>query len=206
MYLTATAAIVKGLHLPFPSAADEGTYSLASILVLGGSSGVGASTIELLRLLLPSAVILATSSAKHHSRLISLGASQCFERDDMAGIKNAVGDVGVDAIVDTVSAAANQPTVFEFLGESRARLYAEIATGVKVEVPEGVNSTFISASAALGTEGVQRAVSNLYELVQTGKYRLPVNVKLAGVGFDAIPDALTRLQKGVSGEKLVVSL
>jgi len=115
-HLTAAAAIVDGLHVPLPHLDPIDSSSLASILVLGGSSGVGSSAIQLLRPALPSATILTTSSAKHHDHLVSLGADKCFERftqDDTSTIKAAtLGGVGVDAILDPVQAGASQPSIF----------------------------------------------------------------------------------------------
>ena len=91
-YLTAAASITGGLHVPLPYLDPTGSSSLKSVLVLGGSSAVGAAAIQLLRLALPSAMILATSSANHHAHLVSLGATKCFERsaqEDTSAVKAA---------------------------------------------------------------------------------------------------------------------
>jgi hypothetical protein len=46
----------------------------------------------------------------------------------------------------------------------------------------------------------------LASLVQSGKYKLPVEVEVAGNGLDSIKQGLDKLMKGVSGTKYVVSL
>ena len=198
------------MHVPLPYLDSTDSSSLKSILVLGGSSNVGAAAIQLLRLALPSASILTTSSAEHHAHLISLGATKCFDRsaqEDTSSIKAATpGDSGVDAILDAVTAAATQPAVFTALNPKGPKIYAHVVTGQNVEVPEGVESTGIFGQQILGAKGGTKAMPGLASLVQSGKYKLPVKVEVLGKGFNAIEPGLDKLMKGVSGTKYVVSL
>jgi NADPH:quinone reductase-like Zn-dependent oxidoreductase len=183
---------------------------LKSILVLGGSSGVGAAAIQLLRLALPSAIILTTSSAKHHAHLLSLGATKCFERsaqDDTSAIKAASpGGSGVDAILDTLSAAASQPAVFTALNSTGPKIYSQVVTGANVEVPEGIKSTVIFGRQIFDAKGGMTAMPGLASLIENEKYKLPFKVEVIGKGFDTIEQGLDKLMKGVSGTKYVVSL
>ena len=209
-YLTAATTISVGLHVPLPYLDSTGSSSLKSILVLGGSSNVGAAAIQLLRLALPSATILTTSSAEHHDRLVSLGATKCFDRsaqEDPSSIKAATpGDSGVDAILDAVAAAAAQPVVFTALNPQGPKIYTQPLTGQNVEVPEGVESKAVFAQDIFGTKGGMNALPGLVSLVQSGKYKLPVKVDVLGKGFKTIDQGLDKLMKGVSGTKYVVSL
>jgi NADPH:quinone reductase-like Zn-dependent oxidoreductase len=183
---------------------------LRSILVLGGSSGVGAAAIQLLRLALPSANILTTSSAKHHAHLLELGATKCFERsaqDDTPAIKAASpGSSGVDAILDTVSAAASQPAVFTALNLTGPKIYSQVMTGANVEVPQGIKSTVVFGRQIFDAKGGMTAMPGLASLIESRKYKLPVKVEVIGKGFDTIEQGLDKLMKGVSGTKYVVSL
>ena len=198
------------MHVPLPYLDSTDSSSLKSILVLGGSSNVGAAAIQLLRLALPAASILTTSSAEHHAHLISLGATKCFDRSaqkDTSSIKAATpGDSGVDAILDAVTAAATQPAVFTALNPKGPKIYAHPVTGQNVEVPEGVESTGIFGQQILGAKGGMNAMPGLASLVQSGKYKLPVKAEVLGKGFNAIEQGLDKLMKGVSGTKYVVSL
>lgn len=209
-YLTAATTISVGLHVPLPYLNSTGSSSLNSILVLGGSSNVGAGAIQLLRLALPSATILTTSSAKHHAHLISLGATKCFDRsaqEDTSSIKAATpGNSGVDAILDAVTAAATQPAVFTALNPKGPKIYSQVVTGQNVEVPEGVESTAVYGQQIFGAKGGMNAMPGLASLVQSGKYKLPVKVEVLGKGFNTIEQGLEKLMKGVSGTKYVVSL
>lgn len=113
-YLTAATAIVLGLHVLLPPIDATNSHSPQSVLVLGGSSAVGAAAIQLLRLVLSTAAIFTTSSPKHHSHLISLGATRCFAREDVSDVKAMTpSGEGVDAILDAVGAAASDPSVYD---------------------------------------------------------------------------------------------
>ena len=198
------------MHVPLPHLDSTGSSSLQSVLVLGGSSNVGAAAIQLLRLALPSATILTTSSAQHHAHLASLGATKCFDRsaqEDTSSIKAATPDgSGVDAILDAVAAAATQPAVFTALNPKGAKIYAQPVTGQDVEIPEGVESTGIFGQQIFSTEGGMNALPGLADLVQSGKYKLPAKVEVLGTGFSTIESGLDKLMKGASGSKYVVSL
>lgn len=82
-----------------------------SVLVLGGSSGVGSSAIQLLRMALgPKAVIIAaTNSRKYYRELHERGATAHL-RGEFEGLIEKVHCLtegkGVDAILDCVSGAA----------------------------------------------------------------------------------------------------
>ena len=210
-YLTAAANIVAGLHVPLPHLDPSGSSSLKSVLVLGGSSAVGAGAIQLLRLALgSSATILTTSSAKHHSHLVSLGATKCFERSaqvDTAAITAATpSNRGVDAILDAVTAASSQPSVFGAFNPDGPKIYSQPLTGQNVEVPEGIHATVVFGRQILGAKGGQTAMPALTNLLQSGKFKLPVKVEVIGKGFDVIEPGLDRLMRGVSGTKFAVSL
>ena len=184
--------------------------SLKSVLVLGGSSVVGAAAIQLLRLALPSATILTTSSAKHHGHLTSLGATKAFDRSaqsDTSAIKAASpGGTGVDAILDAVTAASEEPTVFTALNPTGPKLYSQVVTGQNVEVPEGVEGTLIFSPQIFGAKGGIRAMPALADLIESGKFKVPISVEVLGKGLDAIEPGLDKLMKGVSGTKFAVSL
>lgn len=198
------------MHVSLPHLDPTASNSLKSVLVLGGSSAVGSDAIQLLRMALPSAIILTTSSSKHHAHLLSLGATKCFERsaqEDTLAIKAATPDgSGVEAILDTVTAAASQPAVFTALSPSGPKLYSQVVTGQDVEVPKGVNGTIIFGRQIFGAKGGMNAMPALAKLIESGKYKLPVQVEVVGKGFDAISQGLDKLTKGTSGAKYVVSL
>ncbi|PGH23597.1 hypothetical protein AJ80_02378 [Polytolypa hystricis UAMH7299] len=211
-YLTAAASIYYALKIPLPFLPEGETSGPqpSTILVLGGSSGVGASAIQILRLALPTSVILTTSSPQHHEHLRSLGASEAFDRTSpnlVEDIKSHTpGGKGVEMIIDAVASAAKQTSIFEVLAEGGPKEYAEVFTGVKIEVPDGVKRNVAFGRNMFQMPGGKHAITALAELVRQGKYRVPLQIQNAGNGFEAIARGLEDLRKGVSGTKLVVTV
>ena len=139
-----------------------------------------------------------------------MGATKCFERsaqEDTSAIKAATpGGSGVDAILDAVTAAASQPTVFTALNPTGPKTYSQPATGQNVEVPKEINSIAVFGRQIFGAKGGMTAMPGLASLVQSGKYKLPIKVEVLGKGFDTIEQGLDKLMRGVSGTKYVVGL
>jgi hypothetical protein len=55
-------------------------------------------------------------------------------------------------------------------------------------------------------QGVKSVMVALQILLKEEKYKLPLPVHRLGVGFDALEKGLELMRKGVSGEKLVVTV
>ncbi|KAK4135536.1 putative alcohol dehydrogenase [Trichocladium antarcticum] len=191
-----------------------------SVLVLGGASGVGACTLQLLRAVLPDATIISTNSLAHNDSVkMKLGATTCVDRRlplDLlvARIRALTGGKGVDAIVDAVGLTAKigpeeSRRIFGVLRDGGPRIYTTVVTGArpeKVTVPEGVKSKSIMGRMAfLGPHG-DKVMSRLGEFVEEGWFGLPLKVEIVGSGLKAIEGGLEQLANGVSGTKLVVGL
>lgn len=223
--ITAAAAIVVGLKIPLPGLGttqlDQATAP-NSVLVLGGSSVVGASVVQLLRLALgPSARIVATSAPGHHTFLTAhMGATACLDRvaqGDVAALRRAGAPAtsdaadaaaGYDAIVDAVGACAQQPQVLDALRSDGLRMFAEGATGsgTSTPVPEGVTSTLIIGHTIFNTDGGKDFFRYVAKLVAEGQFKVAAKVDMVGNGLEAVEAGLEKLRKGVSGAKLVVTL
>lgn len=213
-YLTAVTALGIGLRAPLPFI-KEGPLSgfcPSSVLVLGGSSALGAATIQLLRIALPDCLILATSSPKHHGHLTNdLNADKAFDRHSaslIANVKSGTpGGRGVDAIVDTVGVGRTERQIFEAFDPTGPRKYAQVWTGdEEIEAPDGVESTMFRARDLFQLEGHKNAMPALQALLDGDKYRLPVSVHKVGDGLEALAKGLDLMRNGLSGEKLVVSI
>ncbi|CAH0052347.1 unnamed protein product [Clonostachys solani] len=192
-YLTAAATIAVGLKVHIPGLSNKNTNEAPprSILVLGGSSGVGSSAIQLLRIALPSATIITTSSPTHHARLKSLGSHITLERSaqrDAAVLKAATPDgAGVDAIIDAVGAGSAEPAVYGALREDGPKLYSLVITRPGVELPEGINSTLVGGQSILDEN--PNAMKYLSKLLDENKYQLPLKVEVFGKGFQPLKQA-----------------
>lgn len=213
-YLTGMIALGVGLKIPLPFLEGGPTSGLApsSVLILGGSSAVGAATIQLLRLAVPQCQILATSSPKHHDHIKNyLGTDAVIDRNSASlplDAKRATpNEHGVDAIIDVVGAGRMQTDIFEALKPEGPRIYAQVWTGDhEIDAPEGVNSIMFRGRDRPQLRGNQNLVSSLAKLLQEEKYKLRLPVHHVGDGVSALEQGLDLMRKGVSGEKLAMSI
>lgn len=202
---------MNGLKIPLPFLPGLSTEGQApsSILVLGGSSVTGAAAIKLLRTAYPSLPILATSSTKHHRRLMDLGVTSVFDYKSPCVVADITAAsprrVGVDVIFDCVSAGAFQTDICDVLDPTGSKKYAAIITGIPVAVPRGVEHLDVSMGSVLNMQGGKQVFPMLGKLVEDGVYKLPLPVRILGHGLDHVADVLDEVMT-VSGEKLIVTL
>jgi NADPH:quinone reductase-like Zn-dependent oxidoreductase len=181
-----------------------------SVLVLGGSSGVGAAAIQLLRLALSATTILTTSSPKHHAHLVSLGATKAFDRDSPSLVADILSTTdegkGIDMIIDAVGSAATRTGIFDTLRADGPREYAQVFTGAQILVPDDVRRSVVFGRKLFDMPGGKNALSALTDLVSQQKYKLPIQVQKIGSGLQSIAPGLEQLKRGVSGTKLVITV
>lgn len=100
--------------------------------------------------------------------------------------------------------AVDRPEILQLLDTHGAQRFAEVVSGRDTkEVPEGVQFLPANAYMVWGAPGV---MEGLAKMLESGTFKLPVEVKVVGEGFEAIGTAIEELKKGTSGVKLVVSL
>ena len=179
--------------------------------VVGGSSSVGATAIEILRLALPDSTILTTCSSPHFENAIKLGATQAFDSragDVLKEIRTASpGGRGVEVIFDSVDGVAAQPQLMQLL--IGPKQFAEVATGSNVDpktVPEDVKHQ-VGGMVQIMSKPLGASVAPaLTDLLADEKYKLPIRAEVAGKGLEGIEPGLRKLMKGVSGTKLVIQI
>ncbi|KAJ7035616.1 putative quinone oxidoreductase [Mycena alexandri] len=211
-FLTAVCTIVHSLQIPLrflPEAISTEGQVPSSVLILGGSSAVGAAAIQLLRRAYPSLPILATSSVKHNARLIDLGATHVVDYKSSTVVADIAaaspGAPGVDVIIDCVSAGASQTDICDVLDPAGSKRYAAVLTGVPVPVPEGVNHIVTGGYSMFEMKGGKEIIPSLTKLVEEGMYKVPLPVRVVGHGLEELPNVLDEV-KAVSGEKVVLTL
>lgn len=210
-FVTAVSAIVKSLQIPLPFLpflAAAGPVP-SSILVLGGSSAVGAAVIQLLRAAYPALPILASSSPKHFELVRYLGASSVADYKSVSFVADITaaspaGD-GVDVIIDCVSAGASQSDICDVFLSHGSKRYAAIVTGVPISMPESVKRLDVSAWDMVSVPGGEELIPSLTKLVEEGVYKVPLSVRVVGRGLEELGRVLEQV-KTASGEKLVVTL
>ena len=205
--------LATGLSLPiaFLEGGPRGNDCLAlrSVLVLGGSSALGASVIQLLRIAAPDCQILATAAPKHHALITGkLGAHKAINRASSslaADVQAATRGHGVDAILDAVGAGANERHIFDCLRADGPKRYAQVWTGdAEIQVPQGVDSVLFRSRDYGQIPGGENIFRALEVLLQNGMYKAPLPTRIVGAGHHALEKGLNLMRHGVSGEKLVV--
>jgi NADPH:quinone reductase-like Zn-dependent oxidoreductase len=202
-----------GLSLPLPFLQNNfamDAVRFRSVLVLGGSSALGASAIQLLHLALPQCQILVTASPKHHMHITEvLGAQMVFDRNSpslIVDIRDATSNSnGVDAILDTVGAGASERHIFDTFRPDGPRRYAQVWTGDnEIEVPVGVESVLFRSRDFQQMPGGENMFLALETLLREEKYKAPLATRMIGSGLEYLEAGLDEMRKGVSGEKLIV--
>ena len=195
--------------MPYLPGTSTSGRAPASILVLGGSSAVGANAIQLLRLAYPTLAILATSSTKHHAKLSSLGATTLIDYHSssvVSDIKGASPDgKGVDMIIDCVGSGASQKDICDAFDPAGSKMYAAVISGPEFTVPDTVTKLNISGWALLEVQGGKQIIPTLTKLVEERRYLVPLPVRVIGHGLEQVPELMDQV-KTTSGEKLVVTL
>lgn len=198
--------------LPFLEGGETAGFQPYSVLILGGSSAVGAATIQLLRLAVPGCKILTTSSIRHYDYIKdTLGADVVIDRWSESLVKDVKSQTpecrGVDAIIDAVGAGSLQSLVFETFDAQGPKKYAQVWTGdEEIKVPSGVKSVLFRGRDLPKLPGNENIMKSLERLLEEEKYKLPLPVHEVGRGFDELERGLDLMRQGVSGEKLVVSV
>lgn len=210
-YVTAVCAIhCLGLDLPIPGLkGSESKRAPTSVLILGGSSSIGANAIQLLRLVYPSMPIFATSSPRNEAQLLSLGATQVFNYRSpelVSSIKAASPEAaGVDMIIDCVAAGATQTDICDSFDPSGSKKYSFVISGIDVSVSEGVTKFEVDGRILLQIDGGEHVIPALTDLIESGKYQVPLPVNIVGNSLAEIADVMDQV-KTVSGTKLIVKL
>lgn len=112
----------------------------------------------------------------------------------------------MEMILDAVASSASQKDIFDTLNADGPKEYAEVFTGTPTHVPDGVKRRVVFGRKFFETPGGHNAMPALADLLKKGDFKIPIQVKNVGSGFEAIGPGLEELKKGVSATKLVVTI
>jgi NADPH:quinone reductase-like Zn-dependent oxidoreductase len=197
-----------GLNLPTADPAERAE----TVLVWGGSTGVGSNAIQLARN--AGYRVVATASPRNFDFLRSLGATATVDRNSPAAVDElvaAIGDgplagslaIGNGSLGKVMRVAARAPG---------ARRVSSAAPGLVTRIqalgaPRGVRVSGIWGGSLKDDEvGPAIYVDFLPAALASGVFRAEPPAEVVGHGLEAIPAGLRRLSAGVSARKLVVTL
>lgn len=156
-------------------------------------------------------MILTTSSPQHHEHLTTIGATKAFDRNSPTLVQDihtvSPSGLGVDAIIDAVCSCSNQIDLFKVLREDGPMEYVEVFTGVQQQIPQNVRRTITFGRKLFDMPGGKESgMAALAKLVGDGEFRIPLQVKILGKGFEFIAAGLEELRNGISRTKLIVTV
>jgi NADPH:quinone reductase-like Zn-dependent oxidoreductase len=201
------------------------------VLIWGGSTSVGCNAIQLA--VSSGYQVITTASPKNFDMVTKLGASHVFDYRDsktipeiMKALKGsklagavAIGDGSMEACIEIVSASSGSrfiaqaslpmpsqipPTGLNMVSFIARFLWFKVSTFVKCKV-KNIDYKFIWGDDVMANE----VGSAIYEhflpaALAEGRYVSAPEPFVVGKGLDHIQEALERIKKGVSAQKLVV--
>ncbi|KAM0276660.1 hypothetical protein ACHAQH_006522 [Verticillium albo-atrum] len=216
---TAMMMLVDVLGLPCAALetgrASASSSSPSSIFIWGGSSAVGTLAIQLAHK--AGLTVYATASAKHHVRLRELGADVVVDYssgDAAREILAASEKVGkpIAWAVDAIASEQTLEQVVRVLKGSTATEPKKLATVVPwaatLDKPQGIETQDVRGDA-LWDRRADLAEWLCWEALpawlESGEIK-PLQHRVVEGGLEGLQSAMDQVQKGVSGEKLVVEV
>lgn len=212
---TAAAGLFEDdqLALALPSATPPERHG--TVLILGGATSVGMNAIQLARN--AGYDVIATASTRNFPLLQSLGASAVVDYHDSDVVEQIIGHLkgrhlaGTLAIAGgSLSQAITVNSSTNVTGTNRiASAQPTPATRIRGALARrrGIQVSAIWGGAPKDTP-VGPAIWNTFlpNALTDHRFQAAPAPFITGQGLEAIPNTLTRLRKGVSAEKLVVTL
>ena len=186
----------------------------AGLLVWGASSAVGMATIQVAKTL-GFTSIYATSSPKHHSQLMSLGATHAFDYNSPSAVQDIIAAARSDSVTLKHGYRANgdiQPCLEILAAFSSSSEKAKLASAPMIDAStpthENVETKFVmlpqGEAAAEHFEFVYKEW--LAPRLEKGEYVPAPKARVMPGGLEGVDAGLDTLKGGVSGEKLVVEI
>jgi len=183
-----------------------------TVLVWGGSTGVGSNAIQLARN--AGYRVVATASPRNFDYLRSLGAAAAVDRNSPAAVDELVAAIGDQPLAGSLAIGNNSLQKVMRVAERVAgsKRVSSAAPGFVTQIlalraPRGVQVSGIWGSALKDSEvGPAIYKDFLPAALATGAYRAEPPAEVVGHGLDAIPAGLQRLRKGVSAKKIVITI
>jgi NADPH:quinone reductase-like Zn-dependent oxidoreductase len=197
-----------GLALPTADPADRGE----TVLVWGGSTGVGSNAIQLARN--AGYRVVATASPRNFDYLHSLGADAAIDRNSPKAVDELVAAIGEGPLAGSLAIGnGSLPKVMRVAARAPGtKRVSSAAPGLVTRIlalraPRGVQVSGIWGGSLKDNEvGPAIYADFLPTALAAGAYRAEPQAEVVGHGLEAIPAGLRRLRDGVSAKKLVVTV
>jgi NADPH:quinone reductase-like Zn-dependent oxidoreductase len=162
----------------------------ATVVINGASGAVGSAAVQIA--VARGARVIGTASEGNHDYLRSLGAEPTTYGAGLADRIRALAPDGVDAALDAAGGGALPDLVEVVGGPERVVTIADYA---------GAQETGVSFSGGMGTGRAVHALSEIGELIESGRFSLPVAQTFP---LDQVAEAHRLSETGHVRGKLVV--
>lgn len=194
----------RGLGLPFPKLHPEANGKV--VVVWGGSGSVGAMTIQLA--IAGGSKVIAVASERNFDFCKGAGASEVFDYNSSAVVEDvvkAVKDSGLEfaGVFDAISVEDSLGKVEKIIDSLGGGISIVLIPGTPASELVSVKRVCIQGSGLVP----QPAWANYFtEALRQGKLKPLPRPYVIGNGLESCQDGLDHVRKGVSAQKVVVSL
>ncbi|KAJ6190685.1 hypothetical protein N7519_000706 [Penicillium mononematosum] len=178
-------------------------------LSMGGTSSFGSLSVQYVKQ--AGYTVITTTSPKHESFVTKLGAVKVIDhtQGQETVVKALIAEGPYDLVVDAISTPSTISVTAAVLGaQGGGEVYALQPPFGPETLPQGVTRKFASWHVRLSEEenaGVLKWAFNSYLPLAIAKGELlPLPTQKVSGGLAGLNEALTVLNKGVSGVKIVV--
>jgi NADPH2:quinone reductase len=183
-----------------------------SILIQGASTGVGLMGLQIAKAMGAGLVVGSSTNPERRARLADFGADLAIDSRDPAWVDQvlaATAGKGVDAVVDQLSGYVANDNMRATrvggrivnvgrLGGEKGEFEFDLHALRRIEY---IGVTFRTRSKAEVAEIVRRWRADLWQAVNAGKLRLPID---STFDFDDLPQALEHMRKNRHFGKIVL--
>ncbi|KAJ4413895.1 putative secondary metabolism biosynthetic enzyme [Gnomoniopsis sp. IMI 355080] len=197
-----------GLQLPPASLASPAVDELPVLLIWGGASSVGCSAIQLA--VAAGYRVLTTASPRNFELVKRLGASYVVDYKSASAVSDLAEVVVASShrVMGAVDASGRAVgCCVEFVEKCEGVKFVAATTGGFASPPPGVTIKHIYGPSILNSH-VAKAIYQefLPRALSDGRYAPAPEPLVVGTGLESIQKALDLHNRGISAQKLVVSL
>ncbi|TVY89393.1 Zinc-binding alcohol dehydrogenase domain-containing protein [Lachnellula willkommii] len=205
---TAAAGLFQKEFLALQHPSLDAKPTGKTVLVWGGASSVGSNGIQLA--VAAGYEVLTTASPKNFDFAKKLGASQVFDyhsKTIVADLVEALKGKTVAGVLDAVGADGSTQKSLEILAQGEGSKVVATVLKPAEDVPAGTTAKWIQANDIKDNEVGKAVYENfLPQALVDGKYAATPEPYVVGKGLEHVQAGLNILKKGVSAQKVIITL
>ncbi|KAJ4982569.1 hypothetical protein SVAN01_11934 [Stagonosporopsis vannaccii] len=198
----------EDLGLPLPSL--NPVFTGNTILIWGGASSVGGTAIQMA--VASGLRVVTTASASNHERVRLLGATEVFDYRSATIVQDvaaALSGTEVVGVFDAVSEEASFKPIIEILRKiNKSNLHVVSLLPLFGDITQRLPGVKNTTGLYLATdEHVYKHFQDwIPQALASGQLQAKPDPLVVGKGLERIQEGITKLQGGVSAQKIIIEL